>query len=221
MTAVGLVLAVRMMAGVLLALAARLPGQAGACAARSSRWLTPGLARRLVDVIVGVSLTSGTGIALTAPAYAAALAAPQPAATSAGVVPAPVLAPPEAHLQTWPDLGRPGTEVPTPAAPDLTSPARPRSSRSSHSQPVTTSPRGRATATAPRVAGPAQTTEIVVAPGDCLWTLARRDLDERSATVPSVSEVATAAQHWWQANRSTIGSNPDRLLPGQRLRSPG
>jgi hypothetical protein len=91
MTALGLVIAVRLTGALLLALVSWIPGPTAAGAARLGRFLAPPLARRYIDVIIGISLTSGTGIALTAPA----IAATHPAAT---VVPAPVLAPPEATL---------------------------------------------------------------------------------------------------------------------------
>jgi hypothetical protein len=242
MAALGIVLAVRLTAALLLALASWIPGPTAAGAARLGRFLAPPLARRFIDVIVGISLTSGTGIVLTTPA----LAATHPAAA---VVPAPVLAPPEATLQTWPDLGRPGTDVPTSAAPksavhnwpDLgrpgrdvprspvpsatTSPERP--SNASRSQLPDGSPDKTAGATRPRndsttrpPAAAASRPEIVVAPGDCLWTLAERDLQHRHSTGPSDSEIAAATEKWWLANRVEIGANPDRLLPGQRLQPP-
>jgi hypothetical protein len=214
MAALGVVVAVRLLAALLLALIARLPGPMAASAARLGRFLAPPLARRFIDVIVGVSLTSGAGIALSAPA----LAATHPAAT---VVPAPVLAPPEAMLQTWPDLGRPGTDVPTSRAPQQT--PSPRASH--HSISHSPLPDSRSTdSAAPKLTNPATTsaapTKIVVAPGDCLWSLAERDLENRNSTEPSLSDIAAATEKWWQTNRASIGANPDRLTPGQRLQPP-
>lgn len=249
MTALGLVLAFRLTAALLLALVSWIPGPTAAGAARLGRFLAPPLARHFIDVIVGISLTSGTGIALAAPALAAA----HPAAA---VVPSPVLAPPEATLQTWPDLGRPGTDAPTPPAPhataqdwpDLGRPGtnvlRPPASSSAAPDP-TSSPGQSSTHTSrsrpsdsrparqPAAAGaatsspadrPASTTsppsQVVVAPGDCLWTLAQRDLEHRDQAAPSASDIASATERWWQANRAAIGADPDRLLPGQRLQPP-
>lgn len=245
MTALGLVLAARLVAGLLLALAARLPGRTGVRAARLSIYVTPPLARRFMHVIISVGLSSWTGAALAAPA----MAATTPTAT---VVPTPVLAPPEAALQTWPDLGRPGMDLPTAVTPPMTnsagrrswpdlgrpgtdvptSPApKPTGSRkpadTRKSQPTSRSadhpdapaPAGpnsasRSATTSPRAA------DVVVAPGDCLWTLAQRDLDIRTSTAPSPADVAAATEKWWRANRAVIGANPDRLVPGQQLSPP-
>ena len=234
MAAIGLVLAVRLLGGLLLALAARVPGMAGVRAARLSLYLTPPLARGFTHVVISVGLSSWTGAALSAPAFAST----QPAAVV--VVPTPVLAPPEATLQTWPDLGRPGTDVPTSSAP--TSPA-PTSTNASHqpSTPSTDPPSGLSSATRQLVPAPAATqpspgragtsdtmpaakqgptTEVVVTPGDCLWTLAKHDVEGRSQTAPRASDIAAATEKWWQANRATIGANPDLLLPGERLAPP-
>jgi resuscitation-promoting factor RpfA len=247
MAALGLVLAVRLLTGVLLAFAARVPGRTGVRAAWMSMYVTPPPARRLVHLLISVSLSSWTGAALAA---APALAATSPAAT---VVPAPVLAPPEATLQTWPDLARPGVDVrsslpraahrtgqqswpdlgrpgtaapsaPTPkAAPKLTKspsadapgpkpPARP-AGHAAASQPAS-SPTAAAAAAAPAA------TDVVVTAGDCLWTLAARDLEQRGMTEPTPRDIATATEKWWQANRSVIGTDPDRLMPGEHLRPP-
>jgi hypothetical protein len=247
MTALGLVLAVRLLAGVTLAFVARVPGRTGVRAARISIYVTPPHARRFVRLIITASLSSWTGVALAAPA----LAATQPTAT---VVPAPVLAPPEALLQNWPDLGRPGTDVPTAPAPSRTDSAgrrswpdlgRPGTTVPSAPAPTSTvAPRGPSspigpTTQATAAAGPSAATgrptssptsrpvaaaspagDVVVEPGDCLWTLAQRDLDNRSSAAPSPADVALATQKWWQTNRAVIGADPDQLMPGQHLRPP-
>jgi hypothetical protein len=61
----------------------------------------------------------------------------------------------------------------------------------------------------------------VVAPGDCLWDVARTWLDAgdggRTATD---GETARAVSAWWQANAEVIGPDPDLLLPGQVLHPP-
>jgi hypothetical protein len=225
MTALGLVLSVRLGAALLLALASRVPGRTGLRAARMSFYLTPPRARRLMSVLISVGLSSGTGAALSAPAFAAT----QPVAV---VVPTPLLAPPEATLRTWPDLGRPGTDVSTSPAPVSPSPSH---------QPAMDPPGGRSTtarqpdapvsATQPSpgpsaipatrpAAGKTPTTDVVVTTGDCLWTLAERDLERRSQAEPTASAIAAATEKWWQSNRVTIGANPDRLMPGQRLTPP-
>lgn len=58
---------------------------------------------------------------------------------------------------------------------------------------------------------------VVVRPGDCLWSLAAQHLG------PEATEVAIAAEwpRWYAANADVIGDNPDLLVPGLRLRTPG
>ncbi len=58
--------------------------------------------------------------------------------------------------------------------------------------------------------------EVVVRRGDTLWEIAARHLGHGVAD----SEVAAEWPRWWQANRLVIGSDPDLILPGMRLRPP-
>jgi nucleoid-associated protein YgaU len=60
------------------------------------------------------------------------------------------------------------------------------------------------------------TGDVVVQPGDTLWSIAARRLG------PTASGAAiTAAWHaWYAANRNVIGSNPSVIQPGQRLTPP-
>jgi hypothetical protein len=254
MAALGVVLAVRLLAGVLLAFAARVPGRMGVRAAWMSMYVTPPPARRLVHLLISVSLSSWTGAALAA---APALAATSPAAT---VVPAPVLAPPEATLQTWPDLARPGADVPSslprtahstgqqpwpdlgrpgtdaPSAPTPeTAPKQPKSlgqppndapgpkpTSRPFSRPAAHPTAGQPVSSpiVPPAATPPAATDVVVTAGDCLWTLAARDLEQRGGNAPTSADIAVATEKWWQANRSVIGTDPDRLMPGEQLQPP-
>jgi nucleoid-associated protein YgaU len=52
--------------------------------------------------------------------------------------------------------------------------------------------------------------------GDTLWDIATRHLG------PGVDNARVAAEwpRWHAANRSTIGPDPNLILPGQRLRVP-
>ena len=59
--------------------------------------------------------------------------------------------------------------------------------------------------------------EVVVRRGDTLWSIAARHLGPD----PSDAEIAQAWPAWHDANREVVGSDPDLLLPGQVLRSPG
>lgn len=58
--------------------------------------------------------------------------------------------------------------------------------------------------------------DVVVVRGDTLWGIAAAHLPEDAA--PAV--VAEQWPRWWSANRSTVGDDPDLILPGQRLRAP-
>lgn len=58
--------------------------------------------------------------------------------------------------------------------------------------------------------------EVVVGPGDTLWSLAADDL-------PPGATDAAISRHWqriYRANRALIGPDPDLILPDQRLRLP-
>jgi hypothetical protein len=71
-------------------------------------------------------------------------------------------------------------------------------------------------AVAPRRTGPSSPDTVLVRPGDCLWSLARHDLPPGA----SASEIATRWRAIYAANRDVIGSDPDVVEPGQRLRLP-
>lgn len=62
-------------------------------------------------------------------------------------------------------------------------------------------------------AGPA---EIVVAPGDSLWSIVATQL----GPLATAADVAATWPSWYQANASTIGPDPCLVLPGQVLRAP-
>jgi nucleoid-associated protein YgaU len=58
---------------------------------------------------------------------------------------------------------------------------------------------------------------VVVAPGDSLWSIA-------AAELPPGASAARITERWhavYAANRPVIGSDPDRLAPGQQLLLPG
>ena len=62
----------------------------------------------------------------------------------------------------------------------------------------------------------AQPVTLVVRRGDCLWDLVELHLGPKASAV----EVARAVPVWFALNRSTIGADPNLLLPGQILRIP-
>lgn len=58
--------------------------------------------------------------------------------------------------------------------------------------------------------------EVVVRRGDTLWDLAARHLGGDATD----AEIATEWPRWYAANRALVGSDPDHILPGQRLSPP-
>ncbi len=58
--------------------------------------------------------------------------------------------------------------------------------------------------------------QLAVRRGDTLWDLAARHLGADATD----AEIATEWPRWHEANRDTIGSDPDLLLPGQLLLPP-
>jgi nucleoid-associated protein YgaU len=62
----------------------------------------------------------------------------------------------------------------------------------------------------------ARVAPVVVVRGDTLWAIAARHLGRGA----SAAEVAAEWPRWHAANRSTIGPDPDLILPGQRLVAP-
>lgn len=72
-------------------------------------------------------------------------------------------------------------------------------------------------------APPPTTTEAaayVVVRGDSLWRIAHHVLAERTGGRPSSAEIAAFWPAIYEANRSTIGENPNLIFPGQRLAIP-
>ncbi|MGB5952895.1 MAG: hypothetical protein WBG57_10355 [Ornithinimicrobium sp.] len=62
-----------------------------------------------------------------------------------------------------------------------------------------------------------ESAHVVVLRGDSLWDLAATELGPRAST----DEIAARWPAWYQANRVTIGPDPDTILPGQILTIPG
>jgi nucleoid-associated protein YgaU len=62
----------------------------------------------------------------------------------------------------------------------------------------------------------ADTDEVVVHRGDCLWSIVARSLGPTAED----ADIARAWPRWYAANRSRIGTDAGLLLPGQRLVPP-
>ncbi len=61
-----------------------------------------------------------------------------------------------------------------------------------------------------------QGSEYVVVRGDCLWNIAQRILGPNASNATILEYTVRIHQN----NRSTIGDNPDLVLPGQRILLP-
>lgn len=70
---------------------------------------------------------------------------------------------------------------------------------------------------APPRPGTAAEDAVTVRRGDTLWDIAARHLPQGATD----AEIAAAWPRWYEANSSTIGDDPDLILPGQRLVAPG
>jgi len=177
----------------------------GSLPRRLSRF-APAAVHRFVEVAAG----SGVAVALVTSAAGPA------AAAGVGHHPAP----PEASAV--PSVDWPGVAEPSQSSAAPTSAPNPAPSRLVRTRPlparapvVAPPPRVRPVAT-PATATPPAAAEVVVRPGDSLWTIAARRLGRRATP----AAVAASWPGWWTANRSVIGPDPDLIHPGQRLMPP-
>lgn len=192
---------------------AALPGAVGRLAHRVSVTITPAMLRRALGVALAGTLATGVtgGPALAVPE------APTPTVSAEFMPSAAVVD---------------GTHLATQATP--APPPPPGGDRAQNLSPTVTSA---ATAPAPRAdflptappkvaartdllvpqARPSVAGSVVVKRGDTLWSIAARDLGVDAGTV----DVTRAWHAWYDANRETIGDNPDLILPGMRLVAPG
>ncbi len=114
-----------------------------------------------------------------------------PAIASTPAQPAHSAAPRPSHL---PDPGWRAASQPL-ARTDLSVPAR-----------ITAGPSSR----------PSDINGILVVPGDTLWGLATDRLPSGSSN----TAIDRSWRDWYAANRAVVGSDPDVIQPGQRLRPP-
>jgi nucleoid-associated protein YgaU len=168
--------------------------------------LAPGTARRIVSAALGLVLV-GAPIAAALPADARVAGALTAAADHPDHVGHADHALRQVDLPAAPVPDRPAATVPTGWTPD---------------RPVRTHRRAaRREAAARLVTGPSRAErrvadEVVVRRGDTLWDIAARQLGPDA----SAADVAAEWPRWHRANREVIGSDPDLLLPGQRLVPP-
>lgn len=230
--AVGLLAVGRFAFDVVVVLAALARG------ARAPHWtgrLSRTVAAGLVALIVGTGaahaadptpsagwLPADDSIATTAPAASVSPSAPPP---SAFRVEAAATAGPSGTMPgltvtqtaTSPSLESAHTPSPQPESPSVEAPTVESPSfeiREAHATAVATAPDVTTPDTTPPT--PVPTTEHVVTAGESLWSITA-DLLGPEATAAA---IAAAWPDVYDANRETIGSRPDLILPGQVLAIP-
>jgi hypothetical protein len=198
--------------GATLSLAAVVTGQVAGRLGALARLLTPRVVRGAVGLAVGVSVVSGNAGYAIDGAHHPVTVAVTAASTQATTAPSPATP----HVSG----GRDGQRALLP--PDW-SPDRPAATspgtRAPAVHPVASEPhrqRSPAPGGAARSERGDRAKAVVVQAGDTLWGIAAHHLGA-SATA---AQIAVEWPRWHAANRSTIGPDPDLILPGQRLASP-
>lgn len=201
--------------GILLDVLAQAPGALGQLAACLSARITPRLARQVVAGILGLGATTvllppasvagpggqvltSTTDSPTARPFAEAQALPT---STAGRTPAWTALDSAPAMQTIPAQTIPGQTIPEPGWVAPAPVVRPLPDPGMLSGPSW---------------APVPDGEVVVLRGDSLWTIAARHLGPEATD----AEIAVAWPRWYAANRAVIGSDADRLLPGQILQAP-
>ncbi len=166
--------------------------------------MTPVAARRVVGVLLGVTL-AGTTAAGSLPAVATvrAVAVAAGAPEAADRLPTPPVAGATAGV---------ALDRPVAVAPEGWIPDRP---AARHRRSAGDDAAVRLVASVPS-AEHGVVDEAVVRRGDTLWQIAARHLGADA----SVAEIAAEWPRWYAANHRVIGPDPDLLRPGQRLTPP-
>lgn len=194
-----------------LAVAAELPGAAGAAARALRDRITPVVVQRWAAVVLGASVTAsvvpGTAVA----------------AVRASVDPSPVAGPTGGTSGPSPGwvTGASPTTLPSPGFTPST--GRPPSTERAGTPspgwlPTRPSLRHRGDPhllTGRQRAGTAEQS-VVVRRGDTLWSIAAAHLGPEATD----AEIAQAWHRWHEANAATIGTDPHTLLPGTQLAPP-
>lgn len=174
-----------------LCLGARAAGHVWRGGERLVARVAPPVVRRMLTVTIAAGIGLGSALG--------AQAAPRPVAAVDVVA-----------QQEPGDLGWPVTDPDAPpSAPTSEPSAPPGSVPTAPTEPVIT-PAGTAST------GGGAARQVVVQPGDTLWGIARRHLPEGA----SQAQVAAAWPAWYEANRETVGPDPDLIRPGQVLLVP-
>lgn len=202
---------------------------------RLLRRVTPRLARRAVAAALGAGLAFGGTTAHADPAADHSLgwlpstgATTSPVETSgetsAPISPGPAAAPAARLEVSAPENApAPSTDLGTAAAAKVT-PEPSGDVVQQHGVGVTSPPpEDPASPAAPRTSEPrsaaevvVRPAEVVVRPGDSLWRIAATRLPASA----DAGEIARSWPRWHEANRHTIGDDPDVIHPGQVLTVP-
>jgi nucleoid-associated protein YgaU len=181
--------------------AAAAPGRLGAVATAVSAVLVPATTRQVLAAALGVTLMTG----VSAGAAAASPRAPAPAPTAVSALDLDWPAAPSATAT--PPSPPPGNDVPDHDNTDHDNTDRDVPDRDvpDRSVPDRSVPGGGA---------PDRT--VVVRYGDSLWTIVARHLGPGATD----EQIAYEWPRWWSANHHIVGTDPDRIMPGQRLTPP-
>ncbi|KGN36992.1 hypothetical protein N803_16380 [Knoellia subterranea KCTC 19937] len=212
-SSLALAIAAWLCAGTLLELLSHVPGRIGRVAQRWSDRLTPALARRVAAFVLGVGVGVAGGPTQSVAAPRGSGSSVVASVADPGFLPAPSSSAP----------ANPATPA-VPADPGF-APAPPEAGFTPASPTVRPQPdpgllAGRPHRTGqpgdPPLTGAHDDAQVVVHRGDSLWSIAARHLGPRATD----AEIAAEWPRWFEANRSVIGDDPDRILPGQILRVP-
>ena len=209
--------------GLLGALAAGLPGPAGAIGrALATRVLPAVLVRTLAGTIgLSVLLTpiAAGASSLPAPTMPASTTSASTSATSAGSTSAgpgwPTSSATGTPRTNTVAVPQPSASAPTPATTTPTMAPAPAPTTSPPARPTQATPPALAPSTPPVGSGnPGQS--VTVRPGDSLWLIAAHRLGPQA----TANQIETAWQHWYAANASSIGADPALIHPGNVLQAP-
>lgn len=226
--------------GALLTFLSALPGAAGAVFGAMAEKVTPAAYRKVAKIALGLTVVAGPMVA-TMPAHAAPVDSPSQTAATQML---PSLDRPGSNQTVFPgaaqlpNLDRPtgswtgqeAGQLPMPDRPTtgqntgrtigLPLPDRPVSQvgQTGNQQQQGQQQQGQQNQQQNRQQQRQQQAgQHVVVRGDTLWDIAAASLPDGASN----ADIARETQRWYQANRSTIGDNPDLILPGQILQAPG
>lgn len=203
-------------------------------AAGFARRCSPAVMRRLAAALLGVHFLAVPALAQAAPDGAvgdgstAVVVAPQASRTGGLRASADTAGTLTSHSPSWLPSGTPAggavqDDRPTPPVPQgppgatglPPSPGSPGQSPSPAWRP-TPIPADGGLLLRPESRATVGSAEVVVAPGDSLWSIVAL----RLGPLATAADVAEAWPAWYDTNRAVIGEDPSHLLPGQVLEAP-